>query len=314
MRKGHASPAVVRLLGRAGVRSTLGPRLPVRMQRRILDSQAEVAAKLTVLPVGLSRSMGSLGGRPALRVTPPGADTARAVLYLHGGGYSTGSVRTHGGLVSHLAEAAGARVYLLDYRLAPEHPFPAALDDAAAAYEALLATGLRPDHVAIAGDSAGGGLAVALAMRVRDSGGRLPAALALFSPWVDVTLANVGNDRHDPLLRRSWLARCARAYAGADTANPYVSPIRGDVRGLPPMLIHAASTEILLHDIKRFVERATAAGAAVTYRELGRSWHVAHLHAGLMTTATAAVAEAGHFLRGLSARPDAEPTTGATTS
>ena len=297
MRNVNASPALTRLMVRVGVRSTLGPRLPVRVQRRILDTEAALVARITAMPVGMSSSPGSLGARPALRVAATDADTSRAVLYLHGGGYTTGSARTHGGLATHLAAAAGAPAYLLDYRLAPEHPYPAALDDALAAYEDLLASGIDPDRIAIAGDSAGGGLAVALALRVRDSGRRLPAALALISPWIDLTLVNVRADRHDPFLRRSWLVRCARAYAGRDTDQPYVSPIRSDLRGLPPMLIHATSSEILLSDIERFAERARAAGVAVCYRQLEESWHDAHLHAGLVSAATAAVAEAGTFLR-----------------
>lgn len=284
---------ITRGLIRAAVRPTLGPTVPVRKQRRILD----VLARIAVLPRGVRSSEVRLGGRSAERIDVPGSDSACAVLFLHGGGYTVGSAATHRALAAHLAAAAGAPVYILDYRLAPEDPFPAALDDAVDAYDALVASGVPPQRLSIAGDSAGGGLAVALAVRIRDTRRTLPAAIALISPWTDLTLANVVDDRRDPMLTVGWLRACAIRYAGADLAAAEVSPLNADLSGLPPLIVHGSADEILLPDIERFVVRARAAGVDVRYRRLERMWHVAHLQAGLTTAATSAVTELGAFLR-----------------
>lgn len=281
--------AVMRAFVRAVVRPTLNPRLPVGRQRRRLD----LFGKVAVLPRGIRRDVLVLGSRPVDRFTPPGADRTRAVLFLHGGGYTVGSAATHAALAAHLAVAAGAAVYLPDYRLAPEHRHPAALEDALATYDALRATGVS---VSIAGDSAGGGLALALALCARDTDRPLPSALALISPWVDLTLTNVSDDRRDPMLTTAWLRGCAAQYAGLDVTRPEVSPLHADFIGLPPLLVHGGSEEILLPDIERLVARVRAAGVPVRYRRLNRMWHVAHLHAGLVKAATGAVAEVGAFL------------------
>jgi acetyl esterase/lipase len=239
-----------------------------------------------------------LGSRPAIRLTPRGADSTRAVLYLHGGGYTVGSPVTHRALAAHLASAAKAPVYLLDYRLAPEHPYPAALDDAAAAYQALLETGIRAERLSLAGDSAGGGLAVAALGRIRVNGLPSPSALALISPWLDLTVTHVRDSRQDPMLSVAWLRACAASYAGTTSRDDVeVSPLFGDLAGLPPTVVHATADEILLADAERLVAAARAAGAPIRYRRLPDLWHVAHLHAGLMTEATEAVRELGEFLQ-----------------
>lgn len=281
---------VVRVL----VRPTLGPRLPVRVQRAILS----VMGRITALPDHCTVTSVDLGGRPADRIETPGADAHRAVLYLHGGGYTVGGLATHLALAAHLAESAGAPVYLLDYRLAPEHPYPAALDDAHAAYRALRESGVAAHAIAITGDSAGGGLALATIGRIRRAADQLPGALALVSPWVDVTLSEVEDHRRDPMLTTAWLRACAERYcAGADPATPEISPLFADLAGLPPTFVQAASDEILVDDVERFVDRARAAGASVDYRRLEGMWHVEHLHAGLVTAATDAVADIGEFVR-----------------
>lgn len=284
---------VMRAIVRLTVRPVLGPTVPVRRQRHLLNALGRVA----VLPRGIRVRRISLGGRPAERIEAPDADATRAVLYLHGGGYTVGSAVTHRALAAHLAAAAGAPVYLLDYRLAPEHPYPAALEDAVAAYHELLA-GVEPERLAVSGDSAGAGLALALMTRLRGSGVPFPGALGLISPWVDLTLDGVRDDRRDPMLRTAWARACAERYgAGADLRAPELSPLFGNLAGLPPMLVHGASDEILLAGVERLVERARSAGVHVRYRRLERMWHVAHLHAGLVAASTAAVREIGAFLR-----------------
>jgi monoterpene epsilon-lactone hydrolase len=285
--------SVLRSVVRIGVRPTLGPNVPVRWQRRVLDALARVA----VLPRGTEVTHLQLGDRPAELIRPPDADNTRAVLYLHGGGYTLGSFVTHRALAAHLAASARAPVYVLDYRLAPEHGYPAAVDDAFAAFDELLATGFVSEHVAVAGDSAGAGLALALALRLRALGRSQPAALGLISPWTDLTLGNVRDDRSDPMLRTAWLRRCAARYAGTNLTAGEVSPGLADLAGLPPIIVHCGADEILRPDIERLVERARAAGVHVRFRILDRMWHVAHLQAGLMTEATSAVEEIGITLR-----------------
>lgn len=256
-RPGVVPRPVVRAVLRSCARPLLGPRVPVAVQRRGLDLLSGVPR----LPVGTRVSRVRLGGRPAERVELPRADTARAVLCLHGGGYVTGSPRTHRALAAHLAAATRAPVYVLDYRLAPEHPYPAALDDATDAYQALLAQGHGPQNPSLVGDSAGGGLALALALRLRARSLPPPGALALLSPWLDLTLSAPGDPHRDPLLRLSWLRWCATGYAAnADPAAPELSPLFADLTGLPPMLVHVGSDEVLRPDTERLVTRAEQAG------------------------------------------------------
>ncbi|MFF4276825.1 alpha/beta hydrolase fold domain-containing protein [Streptomyces sp. NPDC001536] len=285
----------MRAITRLAVRPVLGPKMPIRWQRNLADA----LNRFPLLPRGTRLVTVDLGNRPAERIDGSDTDNNRAVLYLHGGGYTVGSPTTHRALAAHLAAAVGVPVYVLDYRLAPEHPYPAAVDDAAAAYRALLDTGIDPQRLTVAGDSAGGGLALALMLRLRETGMPMPAALALISPWVDLTLDHVRDSRRDPLLRASWLRACAARYSGerTDVRTPEISPLYADLTGLPPMLVHSADDEILLPDIEHLVDQAETAGVPVVYRRLERMWHVAHMHAGLVTASTAAVREIGAFLR-----------------
>ncbi|MFC7451237.1 alpha/beta hydrolase [Rhodococcus daqingensis] len=309
--RGLVPRRLMRAIVRLTVRPLLTPTVPVRRQRRLLDAIGGVAR----LPRGTRVSTVELGGRPAERIEPPGADPTRAVLYLHGGGFTVGSRTTHRALAAHLAAAAGSPVYVLDYRLAPEHPFPAALDDATAAHDDLLRDGLDPGRVAMAGDSAGGGLAVAAAVRLRENGTPLPGALALISPWADLTLTTVRDDPRDPMLRRAWLRSCAARYSGAaDPGAPELSPLFADLAGLPPMLVHAGEDEILRVDAQRLCARARAADVPVTERTLPGLWHVAHLHAGLVAESTAAARELGAFLLGSIGDADGAGQAGARTA
>jgi epsilon-lactone hydrolase len=280
---------IMRSAVRALVRPVLGPRLPVGLQRRWL----ELVTGPTPLPADVEVHRGRLGGRPAERLVPRDGEPRRAVLYLHGGGFTIGSATTHRALAAHLAAATGATVHLLDYRLAPEHPFPAALDDALAAWREVTA-GAEPGTTALAGDSAGGWLALVTALRLRDAGEPLPAVLGLVSPWLDLTGASWPADRTDPMLRPSWLRRCAADFApGADLTVPALAPLACDLSGLPPMVVHVGSEEILLEDSIALARGARAAGVEVDLRRLDGLWHVAHASAGMVAASTAAVTAFG---------------------
>ncbi|MFM0354236.1 alpha/beta hydrolase [Paraburkholderia nemoris] len=196
-----------------------------------------------------------------------GASTSgsgRTVLYCHGGGYYFCSPRTHRSLVFGLATRANAPIFSLDYHLAPEHRFPAALDDATAAYRQLVADGTPPGSIVIAGDSAGGGLALATVVALRDAGDLLPAGCLLFSPWTDLAAAGATirtNDGLDPMFSGPAIARAAQVYLGDTPAmHPYASPVYADMHGLPPLFIMAGSTEVLLDDSQRVADKARAAG------------------------------------------------------
>ena len=293
------------------VRPVLGPRLPAPLQRRWMD----LVTRMTPLADGVDVRSGQLGGRPVEVMVPRDGDPSRSVLYLHGGGFTIGSARTHGALATHLAAASGATVHLLDYRLAPEHPFPAALDDVVAAYRELLGQGADPAGTALAGDSAGGWLALTAALRLREAGDPLPAVLGLVSPWLDLlgtaTWSALPADRSDAMLRPSWLRRCAAGFApGADLAAAEFAPLGADLGGLPPMVVHVGSEEILLEDAVRLAVAARAAGVPVELRRWDGLWHVAHASAGMVAASTSAVTTLGTCLATHLARADAPPLAG----
>jgi monoterpene epsilon-lactone hydrolase len=291
---------VMRAGVRGLVRPVLGPRMPVAVQRRWL----RVVTGPTPLAEDVAIRSGRLGRRPAETLIPSAGDPTTAVLYLHGGGFTTGSPATHRALATHLAAASGATVHVLDYRLAPEHPFPAALDDVLAAYRELLHRGAAPARTALAGDSAGGWLAVSAALRLRDAGDPRPGALGLISPWLDLQGTAWPDDRSDAMLRPAWLRRCARDFAGGtDLGAAELAPLEADLTGLPPVTMHVGSEEILLDDAVRLAHRARAAGVPVDLRRLDGLWHVAHASAGMVTASTAAVnalgtAVGGHLTAG----------------
>src|SRR5262249_871990 len=220
---------------------------------------------------------GGLGGVPSVGVECPPAADDRAVLYLHGGGFLVGSPRTHGGFAAWIAEAAGAPVHLPEYRLAPEHPYPAAVDDSLAAYRSLVASGLEPGRVAVAGDPAGAALAIAVALRLREAADTVPAGLMLINGWLDLTCSGASvtaNSRHDVGLRRSWLMDAADTYAaGQDLSHPELSPVEADLSGLPPIHLQVGSWDLLLSDSEAFAERARAAGVQVSFRRFDGMWH-----------------------------------------
>jgi monoterpene epsilon-lactone hydrolase len=234
-------------------------------------------------------------------IEPSHAARRRCVLYLHGGGYTAMSPRTHRGLTSRLATWSDASLFALDYRLAPEHPFPAAVDDAVAAYRALIAAGMHASRIVVAGDSAGGGLALALLLVLRDAGDQLPAGAVLFSPWTDLAAMGksiVDNDATDPLFFGSWVGRQARHYLGNTPAtNPLASPVYADLTGLPALLIQVSDCEVLLDDSRRVAENATRSGVATTLR----IWHgVPHgwqIFAPILPEGSDALRESGLFIR-----------------
>jgi acetyl esterase/lipase len=267
----------MRAVVRYGLRPLLHPSVPVRRQRAGIDA----AATLSNLPSGVGREAVTLGGRPAEVQTPVSADSRRAILHLHGGGFVVGSFRTHRALAAHLAKETGCRVFVLDYRLAPEHPYPAALDDAQAAFEELAG---RFDEVVVTGDSAGGWLSVMLAMRLRDAGGATPVALGLISPLVDPTHARLVLERDD-MLQRSWTTFGGQAFAGR-TPLAELSPAAEDLRDFPPTVIHVGADEMLRPDSEWLAEALRANGGTVELKIIPGMWHVWHLHAGLFSDAT----------------------------
>lgn len=250
---------------------------------------------------GVSTEEIEWAGRPALRIHPPSYDEARQLLYLHGGAYCFGDGRTHGDLAARLGHAARAQVLLPEYRLAPEHPFPAALDDAFAAYRALLDEGIEARNLTVAGDSAGGGLTLALLLRLRDEGLPLPAAAACMSPWADLSCSGESmatRAEADPMLAVPVVHAFAEAYlAGADPRNPGASPLWGELHGLPPVMIQVGTAEVLHDDARRWAEKARAAGVEVVFEAWDDMFHVWQICAGLMSEGHEALEKLGRFLR-----------------
>ena len=234
-------------------------------------------------------------------IAAPGVADDGALLFLHGGGYIMGSPRTHRALMSRLSRAAGVRTLGVDYRLAPEHPFPAAFEDAVAAYRWLLSNGVPPEKIVIAGDSCGGGLTVATLVALRAAGDLLPAAGVCISAWTD--LAQTGdsltaNAPIDPFLQREALELMAGLYMGAqDRCSPDASPLYSDLRGLPPLLLLVGSTETLLDDSRRLAARANVAGVDATLEVWDDMIHVWPLFAPMLPEGQRAIDRIGAFIR-----------------
>jgi acetyl esterase/lipase len=243
-----------------------------------------------------------LAGRPALELLAPGAERGRALLYLHGGAYVAGSPRTHGELAARISRATGMRAVSLDYRLAPEHPFPAAIEDAVAACRALREQGTAPRRMVIAGDSAGGGLALATLLALRDAGDPLPAAAVLLSPWVD--LEGTGESvralaARDPIANVKLITLGRTLYLnGADPRHPLAAPLHADLAGLPPLLIQVGTREVLLDDSRRLATKARAAGCDVTLEEFPEMIHVWQIFAPILEEGQRAIEKIGEWVRG----------------
>ncbi len=231
----------------------------------------------------------------------PGSDPSRVLLFFHGGGYCSGSIVSHRGMVTEVGRSARVRTLAVAYRLAPEHPFPAALEDARAAYRFLLDHGIAAPRIVVGGDSAGGGLTLALMTSLRDAGERLPGCAWLVSPWVDLQMTGASlaeKANVDPLISKPYLEELASAYlAGADPANPLVSPLNADLAGLPPLLVQVGSAETLLDDAVRIAQRAGAADVRINLEIWPHMIHAWHLWAAQLEEGRRAIASAGAFIR-----------------
>jgi acetyl esterase/lipase len=261
----------------------------------------EAEAALLPVPADVQCQEVDAGGVKAEWLTPPDAATDRVLLHLHGGGYVIGSVRTVRQLAARIALAAEMRCLSVDYRLAPEHPFPAALEDATAAYRWLIGAGVEPSKVVLSGDSAGGGLVIATLVWLRDAGIPPPAAGVCLSPWAD--LEGIGESMKtktdvDPMVERDPLLEMADFYlAGADPRTPLASPIYADLQGLPPLLIQVGTAETLLDDSTRLAERARDAGVDVTLEAWEDMIHVWHFFALLLPEGQQAIDGIAGFIR-----------------
>jgi acetyl esterase/lipase len=240
----------------------------------------------------------SADGVPCEWLIPQNSPQDQALLYLHGGGFVFGVTPQHVGMVAYLARKMGVRALIVDYRLAPDHPFPAALDDCATAYRWLQKQGRSPRNTAVAGDSAGGNLAITTMMKLRDGGEPLPAAAACLSPVADLSeRRRPAGDSEDPLLSLRAMRFYNTSYVGhSDARAPLISPVYGDWHGLPPLLVHAGEEEMLLDDAARIAEAARAAGVAVRLETYPRMWHVWQLFLAL-PQAVASLDDIARFLR-----------------
>lgn len=270
---------------------------PLELSRR--DWEAE--SRLQVLPKGARFHGVDVGSLHAEWMEMPHVAQDRAFLLLHGGGYNAGSPRTHRKMAANLSRAAYMRVLTPEYRLAPEHPFPAAVKDALIAYKWLLTQGFAEDSIIVGGDSAGGGLALSMMLALREAGAKMPRAAILLAPWTDLTVSSASYERlrqFDPIITREGLREAGLWYAGGrDPADPMASPLFANLHGLPPMLVHAGGDEVMVDDSRIFAERAKAAGVAVTLKIFPDMWHVFHSASPEVPEAVQAMVEIGDYLR-----------------
>lgn len=287
--------SVLRGALRALFKNLMGQPLPVRLQRAWLG-----VLSTTTLTAAATRRERGHWGVPGEWLRHRDSDPRHVVLYLHGGGYTVGSAATHKSITSQLAARARCQVLVPEYRLAPEHPYPAALDDALAAYRSLLDR-FDPSCIAVTGDSAGGGLALSTVLALRRAGLPSPASLILLSPWADLSLSGDSMDTRDavdPMLGRTWLQRAGDAYRGTlDATDARVSPLFDQLDGLPPLLIQVGSDEVLLSDSQRLAQRVAALGREVHLQVEDGYWHDFQLYAGVLHAADAALERVAGFLR-----------------
>ncbi|MGB1884403.1 MAG: alpha/beta hydrolase [Gammaproteobacteria bacterium] len=276
----------------------VAPGASLEDMRKGIDAMGDMAPRLD----NVTSEAVDAGGVDAEWFSVSGGDADRVVLYLHGGGYVIGSVQSHRVLLERLAVAADCRVLALNYRLAPEAPFPAAVDDAVAAYKWLLSQGLTASKIAIAGDSAGGGLTMATLVALRDGGETLPACAAPISPWVD--MEGTGDSMQsraavDPMVQKEILDQLAGTYlGGANAQDPLASPLHANLDGLPPLLIQVGDCETLLDDSTRLEAKLKAAGVDATVEVWPEMIHVWHLFAPMLDKGQEAIDRIGEFVRG----------------
>lgn len=283
-------------IARSWLHTALDPARPVHGQRRMI----EMSARLLPPPRGVRMHPQRSGGLGGFRFEPERNRRPGAILYFHGGGFVLGSPSSHRNIASRLAQKCRLPVVLPEYRLAPEARWPSARDDACRAWRALIDEGVDPGQIVLAGDSAGGGLALAVAQYAAASGHGVPAALVCFSPWVDLSLRGATLESLagvDLMLSPKWLAWAARTYLGGHPADePTASPLFGDMNGLPPMLVQAAGQEVLLDDSIRLVESVRAAGGNASLQIEPNLWHVWQMFAGVLPAADAALGSAASFI------------------
>ncbi len=287
----------MRRLVRVTSRIFLNSKCPLWLQRKGLN----LLGGYTVLPQPIKQEKNQLANREVWWFNIGGQKSSAVILYFHGGGYGIGSPKSHRDLCAHLAKYSEVSVASLAYRLAPEHPYPAAINDGLAAYHQLLASGYLPDQVVFAGDSAGGGLALSLAIKLKQNNKPLPAALFLISPWINKTrntASHLSQFAVDPVINESWSHQMAENYLqSSESVISEACLVEKDLSGLPPLLIHVGSDEVLLDDSLLLKQNAIKAGiqvTLVTYKEL---WHVFHFSASLFATARTALQQAGRFIR-----------------
>ena len=283
------------------IRSLLGskPRPAGWLRRR---QRIEEVGSVWPVADDIKRKPIDIGGIAGEWSIAPGSDASRVLLYFHGGGYCSGSILSHRRLVTEAGRAAKARTLAIEYRLAPEHPFPAAFDDAFSVWNFLQKSDIAAEHVAVGGDSAGGGLTVALINRLRDTGGRIPGCAWLLSPWTDLTLSGatlVTKDAVDPIIHKPYLAELVDAYLprSLDRRDPRVSPLFADLSGLPPTLIQVGACETLLEDSARLAAAAGAADVAVTLQIWPEMIHAFPMWNAHLEPGRRALAQAGEFIR-----------------
>lgn len=271
---------------------------------RLREQYEKAALRAGKIPAGIEVAPVSADGLTAEWIFTAGAQRDKVIFYTHGGGYVTGSCQDHRMHVAKFVQGSGVGAFLYDYRLAPEHPHPAAVEDSLTAYRWLLGQGVSPEHIVIVGESAGGGLCLALLLALRDSGLPLPAAGVALSPWTDLKCSGASyktNARADISTLGSWTV-WSKYYAGEnDPALPWISPLYGDLRGLPPIMIQVGDAEILLDDAVRYAQKAQDAGVDVTLRVWPGMVHCFPLLAPLFPEATQAMQETCAYIRSHSA-------------
>lgn len=269
----------------------------------IQQTREKVDGSMLLLPVLAGAEIEPFNARGITGdwVSMPGVAADRVLFYLHGGGYVMGSARTHRDLAARFSQAAGVRVLVPNYRLSPENPYPAALEDATAVYGWLLEQGYKPENIAFCGDSAGGNLAVVTLLALREAGMPLPAAAILLSPWTDLTLSGASvttKAEVDPMIKLGDAKEQFAYYVGNnDPANPLISPIFADLGGLPPLLIHVGSDEVLLDDSVRLAEQAQAAGTEANLKVWEGMWHVFQSLASMLPEGRESIDELGAFVK-----------------
>jgi epsilon-lactone hydrolase len=300
LKEDNGMPSAESIELRKFLKSQFAESNPTETIQQIRDRVDGSMLRLPVLKGAQIESF-SAGGVTGDWVSMPGVATDRVLLYMHGGAYIMGSARTHHDLAARLSQAAGVRVLMPNYRLAPENPYPAAIEDATAVYGWLLQQGFKPEHLAIGGDSSGGNLAAVTLLALRDAGVPLPAAAILLSPWTDLTLSGESVTTRaevDPMIKLGEAGEHIGYYVGNhDPASPLISPVFADLHGLPPLLIHVGSDEVLLDDSVRLADRAQAAGTAVELKVWEGMWHVFQALATMLPEGRASINELGTFMK-----------------